>query len=147
MSRSPPAIEARGLGRDYGAIRALDALDLEVSQGALVGLLGPNGAGKTTAMLLLGTLLRPSRGTAHLFGYDSAHHYAAIRHHLGLVFQEASIDGLLTVEENLWFAARLVGLGGARARDAVADALERTGSGRPGSPTGTTAVHRLASPR
>ena len=101
--------------------------NLEVPQGALVGLLGPNGAGKTTTMLLLGTLLRPSRGTARVFGSDSAREYAAIRRRLGLVFQEVSIDGLLTVAENLLFAARLVGLGGARARRAVTEALERTG--------------------
>ena len=129
MSRSQAAIEAVGLGRDYGSVRALDALDLEVPQGALVGLLGPNGAGKTTTMLLLGTLLRPSRGTARVFGYDSAREYAAVRRRLGLVFQEVSIDGLLTVAENLRFAARLAGLGGARARRAVAEALERTGLG------------------
>ena len=61
----PLAIRAEGLGRDYGTTRALIALDLQISAGALVGLLGPNGAGKTTAMLLLATLLAPSRGQAH----------------------------------------------------------------------------------
>ena len=60
------AIVTEGLGRDYGSVRALDALDLDVPVGALVGLLGPNGAGKTTAMLLLATLLRPTRGSAAL---------------------------------------------------------------------------------
>ena len=67
MSGLPPAIEAERLGRDYGDTRALDALDLQVSPGTLVGLLGPNGAGKTTAMLLLATLLAPTRGTARAF--------------------------------------------------------------------------------
>ena len=62
------AIVTEGLGRDYGSVRALDALSLEVPAGALVGLLGPNGAGKTTAMLLLATLLRPTRGSARVFG-------------------------------------------------------------------------------
>ena len=60
MSATPPAIVTEGLGRDYGSVRALDALDLEAPVGSLVGLLGPNGAGKTTAMLLLATLLAPS---------------------------------------------------------------------------------------
>jgi ABC-2 type transport system ATP-binding protein len=127
VSASPPAIETVGLGRDYGSTRALDALDLVVGSGALVGVLGPNGAGKTTAMLLLATLLRPSRGTAAVFGHDIARDRAPIRRRLGLVFQEASIDGLLTVRENLQFAAGLMGLGGAIARQAVTDALERTG--------------------
>jgi ABC-type multidrug transport system ATPase subunit len=132
---TPPAIDAIGLGRDYGTTRALDALDLVVPAGAIVGLLGPNGAGKTTTMLLLGTLLSPSRGTARLFGHDIVRDRTAIRRRLGLLFQEASIDGLLTVQENLLFAARLAGLGGATARRAVADVIERTGlAGRAAQP-------------
>lgn len=127
MTASAPAIDTIGLGRDYGDTRALDALDLSVGRGALVGILGPNGAGKTTAMLLLATLLQPSRGTARIFGHDVVRGRAAIRRRLGLVFQEASIDGLLTVEENLSFAAGLMGMGGGAARQAVAAALERTG--------------------
>ena len=127
MSTLPPAIEATGLGRDYGSTRALEALDLVVPAGAIVGLVGPNGAGKTTTMLLLGTLLSPSRGAARLFGHDITRDRTAIRRRLGLVFQEASIDGLLTVQENLIFAARLAGLGGGAARSAVADVIERTG--------------------
>jgi ABC-2 type transport system ATP-binding protein len=126
-SAGPPAIDAIGLGRDFGSTRALDALDLEVPSGALVGLLGPNGAGKTTAMLLLATLLRPSRGSARLFGHDIVRERTAVRRHLGLVFQEASVDGLLTVEENLLFAARLAGFRNLAARRAVGEAMERVG--------------------
>ena len=129
MNARPPAIETIGLGRDYGSTRALEALDLVVPAGEIVGLVGPNGAGKTTTMLLLATLLRPSRGAARLFGHDIARDRAAIRRHLGLVFQEPSIDGLLTVEENLRFAARLAGLGGAAMRRAVADVIDRAGLG------------------
>lgn len=121
------AIEAVGLGRDYGATRALDALDLVVAPGTMVGLLGPNGAGKTTAMLLLATLLKPSRGTARLLGHDITRERAAIRRRLGLAFQEASLDGLLTVQENLVFAARLAGLTGTAAAASVAETLKRTG--------------------
>lgn len=127
MIASPPAVETIGLGRDYGTTRALDGLDLIVDRGTLVGILGPNGAGKTTAMLLLATLLQPSRGRALIFGRDSVGERAAVRRRLGLVFQEASIDGLLTVRENLRFAAGLMGLGGAVAQRAVTAALERTG--------------------
>jgi ABC-2 type transport system ATP-binding protein len=123
------AIEAEGLGRDYGDVRALDALDLAVPRGAVVGLLGPNGAGKTTAMLLLATLLSPTRGAARIFGHDVARERAAVRRRLGLLFQETSVDGLLTSEENLLFAARLAGLGGRLARAAVADTIERIGLG------------------
>ncbi len=121
------AIEAGGLGRDYGQVRALDGLDLAVPRGSAIGLLGPNGAGKTTAMLLLATLLSPTRGSARIFGHDIVRERYAVRRRLGLVFQETTVDGLLTVEENLLFAARLAGLGGRLARAAVADAIERGG--------------------
>ena len=127
MSEPAPAIETERLGRDYGNTRALDALDLVVLPGTLVGLLGPNGAGKTTAMLLLATLLRPTRGTARIFGHDITRDRRTVRQRLGLVFQDASVDGLLTVRENLLFAARLTGLAGQAARGAVEDAIERTG--------------------
>ena len=127
METQSPAIEAIGLGRDYGSTRALDALDLVVPTGAMVGLLGPNGAGKTTTMLLLATLLKPSRGVARVFGHDTARDRAAVRRRLGLVFQEASIDGLLTVEENLLFAARLAGVDSATAHRAVGETLARAG--------------------
>jgi ABC-2 type transport system ATP-binding protein len=127
MSAMQAAIETVGLGRDYGSTRALDALDLVVAPGASVGVLGPNGAGKTTAMLLLATLLKPSRGAARIFGMDIVRERAPVRRRLGLVFQEASLDALLTVRENLLFAAGLMGLGGAAGRQAVAEALQRTG--------------------
>jgi ABC-2 type transport system ATP-binding protein len=129
VSASAPAIETERLGRDYGSTRALEALDLEVPQGALVGLLGPNGAGKTTAMLLLATLLAPTRGTARIFGHDVERERRAVRQRLGLVFQETSVDGLLTVRENLRFAGRLAGLGGRALSGVVAAAIERMGLG------------------
>jgi ABC-2 type transport system ATP-binding protein len=127
VSGPPLAIETEGLGRDYGETRALEALDLRVTPGTVVGLLGPNGAGKTTAMLVLATLLAPSRGSARIFGHDVTRERGAVRKRLGLVFQEISVDGLLTSFENLMFAARLAGLGGRIARQAVAQAIERTG--------------------
>jgi ABC-type multidrug transport system ATPase subunit len=131
----PPAVACEGLGRDFGSVRALDALDLTVPRGTMVGILGPNGAGKTTAMLLLATLLAPHRGSAAVFGYDVRVDRAAVRRRLGLLFQETSVDGLLSVQENLLFAARLAGLGGRLARAAVADAMARGGlaaqAGRP----------------
>jgi len=126
---SPPAVRSEGLGRDYGEVRALDGLDLELPRGGLLGLLGPNGAGKTTAMLLLGTLLSPTRGQARIFGHDTVADCRAVRRRIGLLFQETSVDPLLSVEENLLFAARLAGLGGRLARAAVADAIEQAGLG------------------
>jgi ABC-2 type transport system ATP-binding protein len=135
VSGSPPAIEAERLGRDYGDTRALDALDLVVQSGQVLGLLGPNGAGKTTTMLLLATLLTPTRGVARIFGQDVTRERRAVRRRLGLVFQENTVDGLLTVSENLLFAARLAGLGGRAAHRAVAAGVEWAGLGaRGGTP-------------
>ncbi|PYR51814.1 MAG: hypothetical protein DMF95_07735 [Acidobacteria bacterium] len=109
MSVSGPAIEAVGLGRDYGTTRALDSLDLLVARGALVGLLGPNGAGKTTTMLLLATLLRPSRGTARVFGHDLVADRSAIRRCLGLVFQEPWLERTRLVERASQLGRQLSG--------------------------------------
>jgi len=124
---SAAAVETEGLGRDHGSTRALDALSLLIPAGALVGLLGPNGAGKTTTMLLLATLLAPTRGAARIFGHDTVGQRRAVRGRLGLVFQEPSVDGLLTVEENLVFASRLAGMGGRAGGRAVGHTLDRTG--------------------
>jgi ABC-2 type transport system ATP-binding protein len=78
-------------------------------------------------MLLLATLLAPSRGAARIFGADVTRERRGVRRRLGLVFQESTVDGLLTVSENLLFAARLMGVGGAAARKAVAGAVEWSG--------------------
>jgi len=118
------AIDARGLGKDFGAIRALDGLDLEIQDGEFFGLLGPNGAGKTTTVHLLATLLAPSRGTARVAGHDVVRQGLAVRRSIGLVFQETTLDRDLTVAENLRFAARLWSLPDGVARPSI-DALVR----------------------
>src|SRR5207249_11566383 len=91
------AIAATGLGKDFGAVRALDRLDLEVREAEFFGFLGPNGAGKTTTVHLLATLLAPSRGGARVAGYDVARDGLAVRRRIGLVFQETTLDRDLTV--------------------------------------------------
>jgi ABC-2 type transport system ATP-binding protein len=102
-----PAIEARGLGKDYGPVRALESLDLDVAAGEFFALLGPNGAGKTTAVHLFATLLSPTRGSARVVGHDVVRDGLAVRRSIGLVFQEPTLDRDLSVVENLRFAARL----------------------------------------
>src|SRR5690349_10670185 len=101
------AIEARGIGKDFGSIRALAQLDLDVHEAEFFGLLGPNGAGKTTTVHLLATLLAPTRGTARVAGHDVRDDGLAVRRSIGLVFQDTTLDRDLTAEENLRFAARL----------------------------------------
>jgi ABC-2 type transport system ATP-binding protein len=103
-------IETNNLGKSYGERVAVDGLTLSVKSGELFALLGPNGAGKTTTIGLLCTLLRPGRGSARVAGFDVATQPAEVRGHIGLVFQDPSLDEQLTAWENLDFHARVYGM-------------------------------------
>src|SRR2546422_11570340 len=94
------AIDARGLGKDFGAVRALDRLDLEVRDGEFFGLLGPNGAGKTTTVHLLATLLAPSRGTARVAEHDVVREGPAGRGTIGAACQDTPLHRDLTAGGN-----------------------------------------------
>ena len=122
-----PAIEARGLGKDFGPVRALDSLDLDVSVGEFFALLGPNGAGKTTAVHLFATLLHPTRGRARVLGHDVVRDGLAVRRGIGLVFQEPTLDRDLSVVENLRFAARLWDLPSRVAEPRINELLDQFG--------------------
>ncbi|MFN2433689.1 MAG: ABC transporter ATP-binding protein [Gemmatimonadota bacterium] len=124
MRSGPPAIETRGLGRDFGAIHAVKTLDLTVERGEFFGFLGPNGAGKTTTIHMLATVIRPSRGGARVEGFDILKEPLEVRRRIGIVFQDTTLDGDLTVEQNLVFAARLYGLRGLEARGRIDHLLE-----------------------
>jgi ABC-2 type transport system ATP-binding protein len=117
------AIEVAGLGRDYGSLRAVGAIDLEVDQGEFFGFLGPNGAGKTTTIRMLTTLLAPSRGRARVSGLDIASEQLGVRRSIGVVFQETTLDLDLTAEENLRFCTRLYGLSRRESRARIDEAL------------------------
>ena len=97
----PPAIEVRQATKHYGALRALDAVDLSIEQGEFFGLLGPNGAGKTTLISLLAGLARPDAGTLQVMGHDVVRDYRASRRVLGVVPQELVFDPFFTVRETL----------------------------------------------
>src|SRR5689334_16301503 len=113
---SEPAITTSGLTKSFGDVRALDGVDLEVSQGTILGLLGPNGAGKTTAVRVLTTLLKPDSGSARVAGLDVVRQAAELRQRIGLAGQYAAVDELLTGEENLTMVGRLYGMPRADAR-------------------------------
>src|SRR3954470_1267006 len=110
------AVQARGLVKTFGDLRAVDGIDLEVSQGEILGVLGPNGAGKTTMLRMLATLLPIDAGDAQIFGVDVAREPHRVRQLIGVTGQYASVDENLTATENLWLFGRLQGLRSADAR-------------------------------
>jgi ABC-2 type transport system ATP-binding protein len=100
MDRSP-AIRCRSLVKDYGTVRAVDGLDLEVRSGECFGLLGPNGAGKTTTVEILEGLLPATSGEVELLGQNWRSDGYALRQRLGISLQETNLADKLTVEETL----------------------------------------------
>jgi len=113
------AIDATGLVKVFGQLRAVDGIDLQVNQGEIFGVLGPNGAGKTTALRMLATLLPIDAGRARVFGVDVAREPHRVRQLIGITGQFASVDEDLTATENLWMFGRLQGLRSADARAAA----------------------------
>jgi ABC-2 type transport system ATP-binding protein len=112
---SPLAIDVRGIRRVYDTkpepVVALQGVDLQVEPGEFFGLLGPNGAGKTTLIKILTTLLLPSAGTAHIFGFDVVDQTKQIRRIMNMVAGgEQSGYGILTVREQLWMFSQFYGL-------------------------------------
>jgi ABC-2 type transport system ATP-binding protein len=121
------AIEASGLVKTYGSVRAVDGVDLAVPAGSVYGVLGPNGAGKTTTIRMLATLLRPDSGSARVLGHDIVREADAVRSVVSLTGQLASVDEDLTGRENLILLARLLGLGRDGAKERAAELLEAFG--------------------
>jgi ABC-2 type transport system ATP-binding protein len=103
------AIEAEGLVKTFGEVRAVDGVDLRVPRGAVYGVLGPNGAGKTTTIRMLATLLPPDAGTARVLGRDIVTEADEVRGLVSLTGQLASVDEDLTGRENLILLGRLLG--------------------------------------
>ena len=118
------AIEAEGLVKTFGKVRALDGIDFVAREGTVFGLLGPNGAGKTTAIRVLSTLLRPDSGRATVGGYDVVSQPRQVRSLIGLTGQYAAVDEQLSGEENLYMIGRLLGLSSREARARAKELLE-----------------------
>ena len=104
---SDQAVEVSGLSKRYGALEAVKEVSFSVARGEVFAFLGPNGAGKTTTIKMLCTLARPTGGRAKVDGFDVQRQPKAVRRHIGLVFQEQTLDDQLTAEENLRFHAVL----------------------------------------
>ncbi|MGH2557020.1 MAG: ATP-binding cassette domain-containing protein [Actinomycetota bacterium] len=118
------AIEAEGLVKAFGKVRALDGIDMVAREGTVFGLLGPNGAGKTTAIRVLSTLLLPDAGSAAVGGYDVVRHPQQVRRLIGLTGQYAAVDELLSGQENLYMIGRLLGLRRSESRSRAKELLE-----------------------
>lgn len=119
------AISVQAVSKSFGDKTVLDNVSLEVPQGTVYSLLGPNGAGKTTLIRILATLLKPSAGTANIFGLDVVSQAKAVRSRIGLAGQFAAVDNHLTGRENLTMVGRLYNLPKAEALRRADEVLER----------------------
>src|SRR6266480_5837764 len=127
--RMAPVIVAEQLTKWYGPRLAVDRVSLEVEAGEVMGLLGPNGSGKTTILRILTGYLRPSAGTARIAGLDVVDDALAARSRVGYVPEDAALYGGMSVREFLVFMAKLKGLAGRAATEAVESAIERLALG------------------
>jgi ABC-2 type transport system ATP-binding protein len=121
-----PAVDTRGVAKQYGSLVALEELTVTVQAGEVLGLLGPNGAGKTTAVRVLTTILSPTRGSFAVAGVPHTRP-KEIRRRIGVLPESAGYPERQTGEEHLRYHARLYGHSRARARAVAAALLEEVG--------------------
>jgi ABC-2 type transport system ATP-binding protein len=103
------------------------AIDLEVQSGEIFGFLGPNGAGKSTMISMLCTLLTPTAGTAQVAGFDVVHQRDDVRRHIGLLFQDQTLDGYLSAQMNLRLHGELYGVPSSALQDRIERILKMVG--------------------
>ncbi len=125
--RPPSAIEVDGLVKRYGTLTAVDGVSFEVAPGEVFGFLGPNGAGKSTTIKMLCTLADPTAGSARVAGFDIVGERIDVRRHIGLVFQDTTLDVYLSAEQNLRFHAELYGIPRSAVPDRMREVLEMVG--------------------
>lgn len=121
------AVSVRGLTKSYGDLEAVRGIDLAVEAGEIFGFLGPNGAGKSTTIKILCTLAKPTSGEAKVAGFDVVEERDEVRRHIGLVFQDTTLDDYLTAEQNLRFHAELYGIPSATVGPRLHQVMEMVG--------------------
>ncbi len=109
---SDAMIRTENLTRRFGAMTAVDRLNIEVARGEVFGLVGPDGAGKTTTLRMMCGLMDPTEGSLSVAGFDVTKNVSAVRDRIGYMAQRFGLYGDLTVEENLFFYADLFGVTG-----------------------------------
>lgn len=119
-----PVVDVRNVCHSYGAHPALQDVSFAVEQAEIFALLGPNGGGKTTLFRILSTLFPPDRGSVRIFDADIRTQAPEVRGNIGVVFQNPSLDGKLTVRENLIHQGHLFGMHGRSLRTRIAAMME-----------------------
>ncbi len=110
MDGDDVVIRCEGLCRDFGDLKAVKGVDLEIRRGEIYGFLGPNGAGKTTTVRLLTTMDRPTSGKIWIDGHDTSTEYLEARRRLGIIQQQHSLDKDISVRENIMHHALMQGM-------------------------------------
>ena len=120
-------IETSNLTKDYGPLRAVDGLCLQIREGEVYGFLGPNGAGKSTTLLMLLGLSQPTAGSARVCGLDPTREARRVKEQVGYLPENVGFYGDLTAEENLRYVVELNGIGRAEGQKRIQEALETVG--------------------
>jgi|YelNatPaOPRAMG01_1025707.scaffolds.fasta_scaffold26051_3 ABC-2 type transport system ATP-binding protein len=107
MSDAGKAVLVRGVVKDFGKIRALSKVSIEIDEGIIFGLIGPNGAGKTTLLRILATLLKQDEGEVKVFGYGLPENRVLVRKYISYLPEDAGLYSRLTGWENLYYYAML----------------------------------------
>ena len=125
MDASATAIEAVGLSKHFGKVRAVSDLSLSVPRGQIYGFLGPNGSGKSTTIRMLCGLLTPTAGRARVLDTEIPGSARALKPRIGYMTQKFSLFGDMTVDENLQFIAEIYSVPPAGRRGRIAELLDR----------------------
>lgn len=121
-----PIITVSHLSKAYGSVKAVKDVSFYVEEGSLFAFLGPNGAGKSTTINSVCTFLKPDSGEVTVNGYRLGEKDNEIRSSIGVVFQEGLLDGMLTVEENLFLRGSFYGMGKQELQEAVRRVIQIT---------------------
>jgi len=123
------AVQANTLNKQFGQIKAVDAVSFNIKPGEIFGLIGPNGAGKTTTIRMVCTLIKPTSGDINVFGFDAVNQAEKARQIITYLPEESGVYPNLTGWEYLNFMAKLQAAPGTNLKDVINEAAEICGLG------------------